>query len=182
MIVAIINLRFGVGWMSDRNGARRGAASRGTAPHLGTLCLEVQITKNACATQSHARAWNDKFIYILPNFASTAGLILLGGWAFFDRLGGWKKRKDTAIPPGHRRILKKGDFITPSVFSFFEKKTAAWNLLFQNRRKATAFCFGAWVFGRHNNGFLYAVIAENTYSLISFLVCLTSTTILEIPR
>ena len=42
------------------------------------------------------------------NFASTAGLILLGGWAFFDRLGGWKKKKDTAIPPGHRRILKKG--------------------------------------------------------------------------
>ena len=33
---------FGVGWMSDRNGARRGAAPRGAAPHLGTICLEVQ--------------------------------------------------------------------------------------------------------------------------------------------
>ena len=27
---------------------------------------------------------------------------------FFDRLGGWKRKKDTAIPPGYRRILKKG--------------------------------------------------------------------------
>ena len=33
---------------------------------------------------------------------------LLDGWAFFDRLGGEKREKDTAIPPGHRRILKKG--------------------------------------------------------------------------
>ena len=32
----------GVGWMSDRNGARRRTASRGAAPHLGTICLEVQ--------------------------------------------------------------------------------------------------------------------------------------------
>ena len=31
-------------------------------------------------------------------------------------------KKDTAIPPGHRRILKKGDFNTPPVFSFFEKE------------------------------------------------------------
>ena len=28
--------------------------------------------------------------------------------AFFDRLGGWKMKKDTAKPPGRRRILKKG--------------------------------------------------------------------------
>ncbi len=94
--------------MSDRNGARRGTASGGAAPHLGTLCLEVRITKNACATQGHASARNDKFIYVLPNCTSTAGLILPDGWAFFDRLGGWKRKKDTAIPPGHRRILKKG--------------------------------------------------------------------------
>ena len=32
---------FGVGWMSDRNGAWRGAAPWGAAPHLGTICLEV---------------------------------------------------------------------------------------------------------------------------------------------
>ena len=103
-----MNLRFGVGWMSDRNGARRGATPWGAALYLGTLCLEVQITKNACATQSHASARSYIFIYVLPNFTSTAGLILLDGWAFFDRLGGWKRKKDTAIPPGHRRILKKG--------------------------------------------------------------------------
>ena len=40
-MVVIINLRFGVGWMSDRNGAWRGAAPRGAAPHFGTICLEV---------------------------------------------------------------------------------------------------------------------------------------------
>ena len=43
-----------------------------------------------------------------------------GDRAFFERLGGWKRKKDTAIPPGHRRILKKGNFNTPPVFSFFE--------------------------------------------------------------
>ena len=31
-----------------------------------------------------------------------------GRVGFFDRLGGWKRKKNTAIPPGHRRILKKG--------------------------------------------------------------------------
>ena len=29
------------------------------------------------------------------------------------------------MPPGNRRVLKKGDFNTPSVFLLFEKKTAA---------------------------------------------------------
>ncbi|MBS1447441.1 MAG: hypothetical protein HP000_14440, partial [Odoribacter sp.] len=49
-----INLRFGVGWMSDRNGAWRGAAPRGAAPHFGTICLEVQ--KSAWATPSRTDA------------------------------------------------------------------------------------------------------------------------------
>jgi len=40
--------------MSERNGARWGAASRGAAPHLGTICLEVQ--KSAWATQSRTDA------------------------------------------------------------------------------------------------------------------------------
>ena len=38
---------------------------------------------------------------------------------------------------------KKGDFNTPSVFSFFQKENGGLKLLFQNRRKATVFCFGA---------------------------------------
>jgi len=29
---------------------------------------------------------------------------------------------NTAIPPRHRRVLKKGDFNTPSVFSFLKKE------------------------------------------------------------
>ena len=164
-MVVIINLRFGVGWTSDRNGARRWAAPWGAAPYLGTLCLEVQITKSACATQSHASAWNDKFIYVLPNFASTAGLILPDGWAFFDCLGGCKSKKDTAIPPGHRRILKRATLTHPRIL-IFEKKTAAWNLLFQNRRKATVFCFGAWWPSHRNNGFF--IIPLRVAILLSF--------------
>ena len=49
-----IDLRFGVGWMSDRNGARWGAASRGAALHLGTICLEVQ--KSARTARRYADA------------------------------------------------------------------------------------------------------------------------------
>lgn len=56
---------------------------------------------------------------------SAVELILLRWQTFFDRLGGWKMKKDTTIPPEHRRILKKGRFNTPPVFSFFKKKTAA---------------------------------------------------------
>ena len=106
MIVAIINLRFGVGWISDRNGARRGAASWGAILYLGTLCLEAWIIKNACATQGRASARNYIFIYVLPNCISTAGLILLGGWAFFDRLGGWKMSESTATPPKGAAVLR----------------------------------------------------------------------------
>ena len=53
--------------------------------------------------------------------------------------------QDTAVS------LKKGDFNTPSVFSFFKKKTAA--LISQNRRQATVLCQGAWMTSRRNNGF-----------------------------
>ena len=42
-------------------------------------------------------------------------------------------KKDTAIPPRYRRILKKGDFNTPPVFSFFQKENGGLKLLFQNR-------------------------------------------------
>lgn len=38
---------------------------------------------------------------------------------------------------------KKGDFNTPSVFSFFQKENGGLKLLFQNRRKAAIFCLGA---------------------------------------
>ena len=75
----------------------RRAAPRGAASHLWTKCPEVGQTKCACATQSHASARNNKFIYVLPNFTFTAGLILLDGWAFFDRLGGEKREKDVSV-------------------------------------------------------------------------------------
>ena len=35
---------------------------------------------------------------------------------------------------GHRRILKKGDFITPSVNPFFQKENGGFDLIDQNRR------------------------------------------------
>ena len=156
-------------------GSWRGAAPWGAAPHFWTKCPEVGQTKCACATQSHASARNDKFIYVLPNCISTAGLILLSGWTFFDKLEGWKKKKDTAIPPGHRRILKKGDFNTPPVFLFFKKKTAA--LISQNRRQATVLCQGAWMTSRRNNGFFiipcfaaYRFIARSYDYILAFLM------------
>lgn len=156
-MVVIINLRFGVGWTSDRNGARRGAAPWGAAPYLGTLCLEVQITKSAWATQSRTGAWSYIFIYVLPNFTFITRLSRRGSYAFFSWCRSWvlwkKAKMNTAIPPRYRRILKKGDFNKPSVFSFFKKKTAVWNLLFQNRRKATCILFRCMIILPPHNGF-----------------------------
>ena len=140
----------------------RRAAPRGAASHLWTKCPEVGQTKCACATQSHASARNNKFIYVLPNFTFTAGLILLDGWAFFDRLGGGRKGKrtqryllDTAVS------LKKGDFNTPPVFSFFKKKTAA--LISQNRRQATVLCQGGWIPSRQTAVFIIPFSAVAPY-------------------
>ena len=43
-------------------------------------------------------------------------------------------KKDTAIPPGHRRILKKGRlYHTPRIL-IFQKENGGLKLLFQNRR------------------------------------------------
>lgn len=39
-------------------------------------------------------------------------------------------KKDTAIPPRYRRILKKGDFNTPPVFSFFQTEYSGLDFLF----------------------------------------------------
>ncbi|MCI8526793.1 MAG: hypothetical protein HFF17_12960 [Oscillospiraceae bacterium] len=51
-------------------------------------------------------------------------------------------KKDMTIPPGYRRVLKNGRLkYTPRIL-FFQKKTAALNLVFQNRRKAT--CSFVW--------------------------------------
>ena len=58
--------------------------------------------------QRHASARCFIAIYRLLYFMFNAELILPGSQAFFDGLGGWKMKKGTAIPPGHRRILKKG--------------------------------------------------------------------------
>ena len=121
-MVVIINLRFGVGWTSDRNGGWWRAAPRGAAPHLWTKCPEVGQTKCACATQSHASARNYISIYVLPNCTFTAGLILLGGWAFFDKLAEWKMDMDTAAPPIAAMPFHNSKYLPRN--SGFEIKTA----------------------------------------------------------
>ena len=73
--------------MSDRNGAWRGAAPWGAAPHLGTICLEVQ--KSAWATQSRTDAWNYIFIYRLSNFTFVTRLSLRGSYTFFNWCKSW---------------------------------------------------------------------------------------------
>lgn len=50
------------------------------------------------------------------------GVIRRWSYTFFDKLGGTIIKKDMAIPPEYRPVLKMGDFNTPLCF---QKKTAA---------------------------------------------------------
>ena len=55
---------FGVGWMSDRNGARRRTASRGAAPHLGTFVSKYKkAPRRHKAAQTHEVTYS--FMYCL---------------------------------------------------------------------------------------------------------------------
>ena len=70
-------------------------------------------------------------------FMFAAVLIPFRRRAFFDRLGGRIANKDTAIPPRYRHVLKKGDFNTPPVNTFFKKENGGFDfdisrLLFSN--------------------------------------------------
>lgn len=38
-------------------------------------------------------------------------------------------------------------------------------MLFQNRRKATVLCFGAWILSRRNNGFFYLPLGGCDFGL-----------------
>lgn len=112
--------------MSNQNGTRRGAASWGAAPHLGTLCLEVWITKSACIAQSHASARNYIFIYVLFIFMFKTRQLRGRGYAFFNWWSSWElwnMKMDMVIPPGNRHVLIKRDFNTPSIF-YFEKENS----------------------------------------------------------
>ena len=71
---------------------------RRTAPHLGTLCLEVWKAKYACATQGHTSARKYIIGYVLFNFTFKAGLLRWRGYAFFNWCRSWilrKREKDT---------------------------------------------------------------------------------------
>ena len=62
---------------------------------------------------------------------------------------------NTAIPPRHRRVLKKGRLEHTLRILFFQKRKRRLEIQFQNRRWATVFCLGAWRLSRQNNGFFY---------------------------
>lgn len=49
------------------------------------------------------------------------------GYAFFSELGGGRQKKNMAIPPGYRRILKKGDFNTPPQSDFSKKENGGFD-------------------------------------------------------
>ena len=85
--------------MSDRNGARWGAASRGAALHLGTICLEVQ--KSARTARRYADAWNYIIIIVLIYCTFIARLSRRGSYAFFSWWRSWElweSKMDTATP------------------------------------------------------------------------------------
>ena len=54
---------------------------------------------------------------------------------------------DTAVS------LKKGDFNTPSVFSFFKRKRRSEICYFKTAVRLLVFCLGAQIASRQNNGF-----------------------------
>lgn len=88
------------------------------------MCPEVipRERKNARVAQVHSDAWNDIRVKVPTNFARKAGMTRRRGYAFFSELGGGRQKKNMAIPPGYRRILKKGDFNTSPVFWFSKRK------------------------------------------------------------
>lgn len=49
---------------------------------------------------------------------------------------------------------KKGDFNTPSVFSFFKRKRRSEICYFKTAVRLLVFCLGAQIASRQNNGFL----------------------------
>ena len=61
----------------------------------------------------------------------------------------WTRRylQDTAVS------LKKGDFNTPSVFSFFKRKRRSEICYFKTAVRLLVFCLGAQIASRQNNGF-----------------------------
>ena len=64
--------------------------------------------------------------------------------------------------------LKMGNFNTPSVFSFFKRKRRLEICYFKTAVRLLYFVLAHEYSAATTTVFLYAVIAENTYSLISF--------------
>ena len=54
---------------------------------------------------------------------------------------GGKGKSTQRYLPDTAESLKKGDFNTPPVFSFFEKENGGLKLIFQNRRKVAILLF-----------------------------------------
>ena len=96
-------------WVSGLNGGWRGSAA-GTGD-FGTNCPEVRTYKNARTARRYADARNNIFTIVLSDFTLKTRRSRRGSYAFFSwcRLWVlWKRKMNTTLPPGNRRVLKNG--------------------------------------------------------------------------
>ena len=85
-----------------------------------------KTTKSACLQNADRRRRIIKSIYMISVFILIAGIVRWRGYAFFNWCRSWtlrKSKKDTAIPPRYRRVLKKGRlYHTPRKSNFSKGK------------------------------------------------------------
>jgi len=86
-------------------------AGSGKGRSAGTVETSPITTKSACLQNADRRRRIIKSIYMISVFILIAGIVRWRGYAFFNWCRSWtlrKSKKDTAIPPRYRRVLKKG--------------------------------------------------------------------------
>lgn len=86
-----------------------------------------------------------------PDCSDGGATLFLAGvdHGYCEKRQKWTQRylQDTAVS------LKKGDFNTPSVFSFFKRKRRSEICYFKTAVRLLVFCLGAQIASRQNNGF-----------------------------
>ena len=86
-------------------------AGSGKGRSAGTVETSPITTKSACLQNADRRRRIIKSIYMISVFILIARIVRWRGYAFFNWCRSWtlrKSKKDTAIPPRYRRVLKKG--------------------------------------------------------------------------
>ena len=89
----------------------RWGAGSGKGRSAGTVETSPITTKSACLQNADRRRRIIKSIYMISVFILIARIVRWRGYAFFNWCRSWtlrKSKKDTAIPPRYRRVLKKG--------------------------------------------------------------------------